>query len=621
MEPAETVTPDKGLEALLDHLKLQRGFDFSGYKRASLERRIAKRIEAVGVDGYDAYLDHLEVHPDEFDDLFNTILINVTGFFRDGSAWDYIVSDVLPRVVDARGPDGTIRVWCAGCASGEETFTLAMLLAEALGEDEYARRVKIYATDVDEEALDAARQATYSAKQLEEVPVSLRDRYFDRHDQHYMFRKELRRTVIFGRNDLVRDAPISRVDLLLCRNTLMYFTAETQARILRRFHFALNKDGFLFLGRSEMLISHGDLFQPVSLKRRVFAKTGKPTLRERLLFTATDGDGAAPADIAIREGAFDATPVPQMVVDRDGILVLANDRARSLLGITAGDVGRPANDLEASLRPVDLRASLQDVLQTGRVVTIPAGPLNAATPEHRALEVQLSPVRLGADLLAVSVAYIDITGQRRAQEELERSRHELSTAYEELQSTVEELETTNEELQSTNEELETTNEELQSTNEELETMNEELQSTNEELETMNDELRERTFELDEVNALMERILTDMGLGVMVLDQAQHVRIWNQHAEHLWGLRSEEVERQHVLNLDIGFPVDELRQPLRQVLGGEQERVQATVPATDRRGREFTCRATVLPLSVAGVNPAGAIVLMERAGEDPDSDGV
>jgi two-component system CheB/CheR fusion protein len=151
-------------------------------------------------------------------------------------------------------------------------------------------------------------------------------------------------------------------------------------------------------------------------------------------------------------------------------------------------------------------------------------------------------------------------------------------------------------------------------------MNEELQSTNEELETMNDELRERTFELDEVNALMERILTDMGLGVMVLDQAQHVRIWNQHAEHLWGLRSEEVERQHVLNLDIGFPVDELRQPLRQVLGGEQERVQVTVPATDRRGRDFTCRATVLPLSVAGVNPAGAIVLMERAGEGSPSDG-
>jgi two-component system CheB/CheR fusion protein len=617
MDRPETVAPDPGFDALLEHLKSSRGFDFTGYKRSSLERRIAKRMEAVGVDGYEAYLDRLEVQPDEFDDLFNTILINVTGFFRDMPAWDYMVSDILPRVLEARGEDGAIRVWCAGCASGEETFTLAMLLAEALGAEQYVRRVKIYATDVDEEALDSARQAAYTPKQLEEVPASMRERYFERQDQRYAFRKELRRTVIFGRNDLVRDAPISRVDLLLCRNTLMYFNRETQSRILRRFHFALNDDGFLFLGKSEMLITHGDRFQPVSLKRRVFSKTVKPTLRDRLLSASVDGDPDGSSATALSDGAFDAAPVAQIVVDREAVLVLANHRARSLLGIGRDDVGRRIHDLEAAYRPVELRAALRDALGGAGGVTIPFAPPGPAGGT-RSLEVQVSPVRSATYVLGASIAYVDVTAQRQAQDELERSRHELSTAYEELQSTVEELETTNEELQSTNEELETTNEELQSTNEELETMNEELQSTNEELETMNDELRERTFELDELNALMEKILTDLGVGVILLDQSQQVRLWNREAELLWGIRAEEAEGQHIQNLDLGLPVARLRQPLKDVLSGKEERVQVTAPATDRRGREFACRTTVLSLGLAGAGPAGAIVLMERPAGEPDS---
>jgi two-component system CheB/CheR fusion protein len=209
------------------------------------------------------------------------------------------------------------------------------------------------------------------------------------------------------------------------------------------------------------------------------------------------------------------------------------------------------------------------------------------------------------------VSYVDVTESSRLQQQLSTSREELEHAYEELQSTVEELETTNEELQSTNEELETTNEELQSTNEELETMNEELQSTNEELETMNEELRHRTLELNDINAFLETILTTIGLAVVVLDRRQHIQIWNHQARELWGLSSEEVVDQHLLSLDIGLPVEQLKAPIRACLAGSQEPREVVLAAVTRRGRAIQCKVTCLPL---GTRPdgevTGVIMMME-----------
>jgi two-component system CheB/CheR fusion protein len=606
------------LDVLLDYLKRTRGFDFTGYKRSSLERRIEKRMQEVGMGSYQEYLDHLEVQSDEFAFLFNTMLINVTGFFRDAAAWDYLATEVIPRLLKSAGPDRPLRFWCAGCSSGEETYTMAMVLAEALGEGPYLERVKIYATDVDEEALTEARHATYTAKAVEAVPPPLLERYFERVEQRYAFRKELRRTVIFGRNDLVQDAPISRIDLLTCRNTLMYFNAETQASILGRFHFSLNNGGYLYLGKSEMLITHADLFKPVDLKRRVFAKVARPTLRDRLLFTAHP-DHVAALDGAggdVRESALDASPVAQLAVDADGIVVLANQLARTTFGLSNADVGRPLKDLEVSYRPVDLRSNIEAAHAERRSVVVTNAAVTVSSGEAREFEVQLTPLYAGDRLLGTTVAFTDVTVQHRVQTELEDSKRELESAYEELQSTVEELETTNEELQSTNEELETTNEELQSTNEELETTNEELQSTNEELETINDELRQRTLELNEVNAFLETILTSMGVGVVVVDRSSAVQVWNAHSSELWGLRPDEAEGESLLGLELGLPVEKLSGALRAVLSGES-RVELRVDATNRRGRPIDCRIVALPLSVDGDDVSGTILLMEELGERTD----
>jgi two-component system CheB/CheR fusion protein len=356
-----------GFVTLLEFLKSNRGFDFSGYKRPSLERRIQRRMQDVGISSYEDYQDYLEVTPDEFTDLFNMILINVTGFFRDKPAWDYVRSEIIPAVVESVSDSEPIRIWSAACATGEEAYTLAMVFAEELGEDEFRRRVKIYATDVDEEALTRARQAVYTRDALTAVPDDLAERYFEAGPLGRMFRADLRRSVIFGRNDLVQDAPISRIDLLVSRNALMYFTPEAQARILSHFNFALRDSGFLFLGRSEMLITHADLFTPHTLRWRVFKKVPRGGLRDRLAFVMDPGaQGQGVGRLAeLRAGALDSTPVAVLLVDRDGFVNSANQYARELFPIGSADIGRPFQDLDLSYRPVDLRSALEAAYDGG----------------------------------------------------------------------------------------------------------------------------------------------------------------------------------------------------------------------------------------------------------------
>jgi two-component system, chemotaxis family, CheB/CheR fusion protein len=598
------------LDTLLEFVKEQRGFDFTGYKRSSIERRVSKRMSEVEVGGYDEYLDYLEFHSEEFAELFNTILINVTGFFRDRPAWEYVAKDVIPELLGSRDSSSPIRVWCPGAASGEEAYTVAMLLARAIGEAEFLERVKIYATDLDEPALDTARHGAYLPRQIEDVPREALDRFFERTDQRYVFRKDLRRCVIFGRNDLVQDAPISRIDLLVCRNTLMYFTAETQSQILRRFHFALNNEGFLMLGKSEMLITHSDLFTPVNLKWRVFRKVMRPAPRERLRALAFDPGNGASQNVGadLREAAFDTAGSAQIVLDAAGALVMANEEARRVFSLGVGDFGRAIQDLEVSYRPVELRSHLHTLETDLRAIEVKG--IRWRSGEHdRIFDIRLSPLLADNTLMGTIVAYTDVTDRYELQEQLQGSKRELEQAHEELQSAVEELETTNEELQSTNEELETTNEELQSTNEELETMNEELQSTNEELETMNDELRHRSIELNDMNSFLETVLTRMGLAVIVVDREQKVRIWNSQARELWGLSPDEAEGQHILSLDIGLPVEQLRPPLRAVFAGSSDREEVKVEALNRRGREIQCRVTVLPLGQVRDDGSGAAIIM------------
>ena len=607
--------PEDGeLEALLEYVHERRNFDFRGYKRASLTRRIAKRMQAIGVDGYERYIEILEANPGEFAALFNTILINVTALLRDREAWDALADRVIPRIVEAKDPAEPVRVWSAGCASGEEAYSLAVLLAEAFGEDRFRQSVKIYATDADEDALAEARRGRYRFQDLADAFGEDRARrFFDADGEYGIFRGDLRRALIFGRHDLVQDPPISRIDLLACRNTLMYFTAEVQARVLAGFQFALVPGGYLFLGRSEALVTRSQMFEVVDLAQHILRREG-----------AASGLAATPLDPAVRPGGsprsdghrpmealFEQNVVAQVMLDASGNLVQANRSARRMFSIGSAELGRPLRDCDLYKRPADLHGPIELVQRERHPVAVHDVPW-MGPDEVGSLDIIVAPLDGPSGLV---ISFLDASRNQHLRVELEDSRRELKTAYDELQSTVEELETTNEEFQSTNEELETTNEELHSTNEELETMNEELQSTNEELETINNELRERSAEVTELNQFLAAILGSLQSAVVVLGAEMDIRAWNRQAEDLWGLRSDEVLHQHFLNLDIGFPVEQLRGPIRGLLAGRSERDQVTCPAVNRRGRPVEC--TVNLSQLVGADAArGVILVMDAVPREP-----
>ncbi|OBJ54891.1 CheR family methyltransferase [Mycobacterium sp. 1423905.2] len=605
---------DEAFEALLRYMRDSRGFDFTGYKRASLMRRVRHRMDRAGYTTFEEYLDLLQASSDEFSALFNTILINVTAFFRDAEAWEFVSTNVIPQMLAERGPTAPIRVWSAGCASGQEAYTLAMLLADALGADAFRQRVKIYATDIDEEALAAARGASYDGKAVESVPAEMLTRYFEQVNGRYFFRKDLRRAVIFGRNDLVKDAPISRVDLLVCRNTLMYLNAETQQNVLGRLHFALAPQGTLFLGHAEMLLSHGDRFIPLSLKNRIFRKTlGTHRDRERYDPAAPfyDRQGEVSGLTTVRDLAFRASPVAQIVVTGEDTVAMINQQAESLFGLSARDIGRLLRDLEVSYRPVELRAYVEQAKVERRSARVQDVKWQRAGAETVWFEIHINPlVDAENGLLGVSIAFFDVTATRALLDKVVQTNRQLETAYEELQSTNEELETTNEELQSTVEELETTNEELQSTNEELETMNEELQSTNDELHNINDTLRERSLELVESKNFLDGLINSVQLGMVVVDREMRVLVWNRGCEELWGLRADETTGEPLPQLDIALPMDTMRPMIGNAFVESDGAKEAVIETVNRRGRHTRVRITCTAFRLRDSSVGGALLLME-----------
>ena len=546
-------------------------------------------MHEVGAADYVDYRDLLESSAEEFGYLFNTILINVTGFFRDAETWTYLQRGVMPELLAENDGPREIRVWSAGCATGEEAYSLAIAFSEALGADEAAKRVKIYGTDVDDDALRDARMGVYTSKHLDSMPPELREKYFEQTGSQFAFRPDLRRRVIFGRHDITRDAPISRLDLLLCRNTLMYFNVETQAQVIDRFHFALREGGHLFLGKAEMLLGDGERFEVVSMRQRMFRRrpgasvpryqsvpvrldvAGKPEMRE------------ASRKRQLRDLALEAAPFAVIGVDVEGTVVLINTQMRNMFGMTVRDVGRPFHDLEISYRPVELRSLIERAYTEHRMVRVTSVERQLGPEDVQYLDIQIQPLWASDGLRSgVLLMFTDTSVTTRLQMEVKRNREDLDTAHEELQST----------------------------NEELETTNEELQSGNEELETMNEEMRVRTHELDEARTFLEGVLSSVAAGVVVLDSDLLVRSWNKGAEELWGLRADEVRQQPFFNLVFGLPTGEVRGLVHQCLTSGRRAGTIQVAAVNRIGRSITCTVTCSPLKNTG-DGEGAVLLMEE----------
>ncbi len=615
--------PDPEFEALLRYLAASRGFDFTAYKRSSLIRRTRLRMQSVGVLSFGQYLDYLQANAEEFSRLFDALLINVTSFFRDTAAWDFLRANVVPEIVarKSRGRTDPIRVWSSACSSGEEAYSVAMLFADFLDGESVADRLKIYATDVDESALSIARAGIYSARAVSAIPTTAREKYIEGTDNRWVVKQDLRRSVIFGRHDLLRDAPIGKLDLLLCRNALMYFNSESQEKVIPRFLFALNEGGVLFLGKAEsLLVSHSG-FAPLDARLRIFKKVVPGEGRDGYGGPAFASDDpprtAGPVEPdRLRAIVLDADPSAQVIIDPSGVVVMINAAARQLFHLTQRDVGRAIHELELSYRPVELRSIIERVRADRRTI-ITSDIKLAVGSEERWFEVQVVPLVSGDTLMGVRVAFIDTTVQKRLQGEVERSRGELETAYEELQSSNEELETTNEELQSTVEELETTNEELQSTNEELETMNEELQSTNEELEAVNEGMRARGGELDNLTEFLQSILRSLRFGMVVLSRNLDVEVWNPQAEDQWGLRFDEVRGRSFASLDVGLPVDALLPAVRECINDPSNERRLSLSAVNRCGHRVMSDVAIVPRLNDDRSVRGVILLIETRDGEPE----
>ena len=610
-------TPDEEevVQQILQMLQARRGTKLDQYRIATLRRRLRKRALGQGYSSLREYLAFLKESQEEMDQLFDSLLINVTEFFRDAEAFRVIEERVIPELA-ARVREGReVRIWSAGVATGEEAYSIAILLAEALEPGADWSNVKIFATDVDPGALAEARSGFYEAGRLANLSAERMERFFTRNGAGFEVKKSLRRMVVFGQHDLTKDPPIGRLDLIVCRNVMIYFDLPMQQRLLSTFRYSLVDGGVLFLGRSEAISQDSESFESVDRRYRVFRKVGGTTYALPRL-GADAAAGGNHENQQIRAAMMDTMRDAELVAALGSLLVenaqmvvcvlgprmelrLWNRYARNLLGAPQGK--GDAFELLPALRDTPLRVAVEGVASSGRRTRLDAVEVQHNGRRHY-LDVVIDPVAVNDAQRGALVVGQNVTPR----EELREALHERSTL---LQETIEELQTTNEELQSANEELETTNEELQSANEELMTLNEEMQSTNEELETTNEELQSTNEELATVNARLEssatrieqlsrvlRCVADLcGNAMIVLDLKENVTLWSARARDYFGQREDEVLGRSIFGTNVATPAEPLRQALREALsaGRKVEVSDVSIPTLEGSPRRLAVHVHVL----------------------------
>jgi len=544
-------------------LRARVGHDFSRYKERTFLRRVQRRMQVLQLSRLGDYVKHLQQDSNEATLLFRDLLIGVTNFFRDREAFAAL-EKIVPRLFEGKGADDTVRVWVTGCATGEEAYSIAILLREYADKfgDAGAPKIQIFASDIDENALAIARNARYPALLLRDIPPARLNRFFLREGGTYQVVKELRDLCVFSAHSLIRDPPFSRLDLISCRNLLIYLNTDLQSQVIPLFHYALRPNGILFLGTSENVTRHADLFAPLDKKWRIFerqnlvsrsvvafpsAGAGRHVGLNLLGPALVPTDAGTPLASLLRRVAAIVTDnfaPAYVVVNKEGEVVYYSNRTGKYLEPPEGP---PSRDLITMARRglrLDLRAALHRARETGETATIENIPVEV-NGDAQLIRLTVLPVTEGNETLHI-VLFSDIGPATRGEkpadgandsedgtvQQLER---ELQTTKERLQSTIEEFDTSSEELKSSNEELLSVNEELQSANEELETSKEEIQSINEELQTVNTELSSKVEELDRANTDLKNLFETTQVATIILDHELLIRSFTPAVETIFSL--------------------------------------------------------------------------------------
>src|SRR5215468_8917098 len=569
----------------------QTGHDFSGYKTRTFYRRIERRMQVLQITSLEVYADRLRQDAGEVNTLFRDLLIGVTNFFRDTKAFEALEQMVMPRLFEGKGASDTIRVWVPGCATGEEVYSLAILLREQTEQSRSRVKVQIFATDIDEAALGVARTGRYPDTLLQGVSKERLERFFTSEGTSYVINKQLRDLCVFSSHSVVRDPPFSRMDLISCRNLLIYLNSELQGHVIPIFHYALKPNGFLFLGTSENISQHADLFTSIDKKNRVFQRRENgsmphlPVLFRRHAPTAAGGGEAkGPMGRSLRQSVetrvLERYMPAHVVVTREGDVINYSTGTGKFL---EPPPGRPSRALMAMARKglrLPLRSALHEAVESQRMAVRDNVELEGG---HRTefIRITVEPLReddnetlylvVFSDLRAVAVPEEPPAKQRKGKARdanLEQLERELRETRERLQSMAEEYETAIEELKSSNEEMVSVNEELQSTNEELETSKEELQSVNEELQTVNHELTVKINELDRANSDLRNLYESTQIATIFLDRNLVIRSFTPAVTRIFNLIPGDTGRPLT---DIAHHLEyaELPQDIQQVFGARQ----------------------------------------------------
>jgi two-component system CheB/CheR fusion protein len=569
------------LNKILTLIRVRTSHDFSNYKHPTLIRRIARHLQIHELEDISAYLDLLRNNPDEMQSLVKNLLINVTNFFRDKDAFAALEKNVVPKLFEGKTGKDQVRVWSVGCASGEEAYSLAMLLREYAAGLPDPPKLQVFATDVDDEAIAEARYNRYpEAIEADVTPDRLR-RFFVKENGRYRIRKDLRELILFAPHNILRDPPFSRLDLIVCRNLLIYLNRETQDKVLQIFHFALNESGKLFLGNSESADGESSLYTPLDKKNRIYTRRRSSAAPKPSAVLPLKGDwklrlppapAEGPAERMLSFGEMHYKLVeqyapPSVLVNEDFEIVHVSESAGKYLRFAGGE---PSKSILKAVHPDllgDLRAALFSVRQEGapaefRNIRTGAGdgetftnlivrPVDIAEAGGRFLLIIIDEEKNGAVAESSNDAAPSIMDEDAMEAIVRRLEDDLHRTKGRLRTTIEQHETSIEELKASNEELQAVNEELRSASEELETGKEELQSLNEELTTINQELKEKVEETNRINSDLQNLMASTDIGTIFLDRNMRVKLYTQAVEKLF----------NIIPGDIGRPLDHVTHKL------------------------------------------------------------